>query len=1214
MTLLTSLFSSKMVFQSRTQSKRDAMPANKRGRRAGLSAEPELLECRRLLTAPVLNPNGDPTLDPINEDISSGANVGTLVSTVIARMSPGGGIFDADVGALKGIAVIGANQTNGTWQFSTNGGGTWANFGSTSSSSALFLASNASTRVRFVPNTNYNGSSGFTYTAWDQTSGSNGTKASALVRGGATSLSVDKDSAFITVTPVNDAPVLNPNGNPTVDAIPEDLPVASNNGTFITTIIARMSPGGGISDVDAAPINGIAIIGTNQDHGTWQFSTNNGTSWTNFGATSSASALFLAANASTRVRFLPDANFNGTSGFTYVGWDQTTGTNGTKASALVRGGSSSLSINKDSAFITVNSVNDAPIVNAAGNPTLDDIPENIPLASNAGTLVSTILNRMAPGGGIVDFDSGAVRGMAIIGSNQNNGIWQFSTNGGGTWGNFGAASPTNALLLASDANTRIRFVPNPDFDGTRGFTFLAWDQTSGANGGRGVTTSPGGSSAFSINTENVFITVTNVNRAPILNPGGNLLLNSLTDIGNQGTSIADLISRMAPDGGISDPDVNDPKGIAITATTQSSNDKWQYSTDSGATWFDVGATGATSALLLAGDGATRVRYVANGTFTGFVRFDYIAWDQSAGTNGTKTDVTNRGGSTPFSVATDSALLVVNTAPVLDTDGTPILSTILTNSPDASNTGDLIQDIIASMAPNGGITDVDPKAEQGIAITSANQLNGRWQFSLDNGSSWTDYGTGNINRWLLLASDDSTRLRFVPKPDFKGTARLNFIAWDQTSGTNGTFVDAGARGGSTAFSIATETTEIGVGTDSNTSSDFDIVILFPDGTVPDNIRSIFLAAAQRWSEIIIGDVPDVFVDGLGQIDDVVITAVAPSIDGAGGVLGQAGPDTVRPGSFIPSSGTMEFDIADLNTLLAAGQLDEVILHEMAHVLGFGTIWQDLGLINGSGTADPRFTGTQATNEYRSIFGVTDISVPLETQGGPGTAEGHWSEEIFDNELMTGFLNPGVPNPLSRITAASMADLGYVVDLAAADAYTDPTPIQGAATVAQSSVVRSYQMLPPKEYRVLGEDAFINPVQEALPLPVTLITSSDGIRIWDLVSGSMDGIAVTGTSSTGGIWQYTTNGGVNWTNVGSVSTGGALTLAADASTRLRFVADGSSALGSEVSFLSWDATGTNGGSIDASDLAGDKYVARISNSSLTDLEAVSATVIDEYFSLV
>jgi len=159
-----------------------------------------------------------------------------------------------------------------------------------------------------------------------------------------------------------------------------------------------------------------------------------------------------------------------------------------------------------------------------------------------------------------------------------------------------------------------------------------------------------------------------------------------------------------------------------------------------------------------------------------------------------------------------------------------------------------------------------------------------------------------------------------------------------------------------------------------------------------------------------------------------------------------------------------------------------------------------------------------------------------------------------------------------------------------------------------------MLPPKEYRVLGEDAFIDPVQEVLPLPVTLITSSDGIRIWDLVSGSMDGIAVTDTSSTGGIWQYTTNGGVNWTNVGSVSTGGALTLAANASTRLRFVGDGASALGSEVSFLSWDATGSNGGSIDAADLSGDKYVARISNSSLTDLEAVSATVIDEYFSLV
>jgi hypothetical protein len=43
--------------------------------------------------------------------------------------------------------------------------------------------------------------------------------------------------------------------------------------------------------------------------------------------------------------------------------------------------------------------------------------------------------------------------------------------------------------------------------------------------------------------------------------------------------------------------------------------------------------------------------------------------------------------------------------------------------------------------------------------------------------------------------------------------------------------------------------------------------------------------------------------------------------------------------------------------------------------------------------------------------------------------------FNNELMTGFIDQGA-NPLSRVTIASFGDLGYQVDLSAADPYTLP----------------------------------------------------------------------------------------------------------------------------------------------------------------------------------
>ena len=47
-------------------------------------------------------------------------------------------------------------------------------------------------------------------------------------------------------------------------------------------------------------------------------------------------------------------------------------------------------------------------------------------------------------------------------------------------------------------------------------------------------------------------------------------------------------------------------------------------------------------------------------------------------------------------------------------------------------------------------------------------------------------------------------------------------------------------------------------------------------------------------------------------------------------------------------------------------------------------------------------------------------------------GHWRQSVFGDELMTPAFTGNV-HPLSRVTVASLADLGYVVNLAAADAY-------------------------------------------------------------------------------------------------------------------------------------------------------------------------------------
>jgi hypothetical protein len=237
------------------------------------------------------------------------------------------------------------------------------------------------------------------------------------------------------------------------------------------------------------------------------------------------------------------------------------------------------------------------------------------------------------------------------------------------------------------------------------------------------------------------------------------------------------------------------------------------------------------------------------------------------------------------------------------------------------------------------------------------------------------------------------------------------------------------------------------------------------------RFAFTAAAARWGAIITADVRPVVIDGQ-TIDDVRIDAEGVRIDDVGKILGQAGPVDLRPGSFLPATGIMSFDSADLAQMESDGSLVSVIVHEMAHVLGFGTIFDRLGLITGAGGADPQFTGSSATREYAALLGpgAQPRGVPLANVGGPGTRDGHWREEVFANELMTGFLDTA-PNPLSRVTIGAFEDLGYSVDYEGADAYRLPTARELREFLAARTQRGHDCVIEVPEQRVLPETAFV-----------------------------------------------------------------------------------------------------------------------------------------------
>lgn len=225
--------------------------------------------------------------------------------------------------------------------------------------------------------------------------------------------------------------------------------------------------------------------------------------------------------------------------------------------------------------------------------------------------------------------------------------------------------------------------------------------------------------------------------------------------------------------------------------------------------------------------------------------------------------------------------------------------------------------------------------------------------------------------------------------------------------------------------------------------FDVTVRF-GGTPTPTQQAAFTAAAARWSEVIRTGLADVAVDAAagscvegapayaGPVDDVLIEAIVAPIDGPGLILGQAGPCLIRTAGGLTAYGVMQFDVADVAELEATDRLEAVILHEMGHVLGFGTLWGPL--VVGAGSGYPSFVGPVARGAWNAIGGSGD-AVPVEGSGGPGTADAHWSEAVFDNELMTGFIN-GTSNPLSAVTIGSLADLGYGVDLGAADPFGTP----------------------------------------------------------------------------------------------------------------------------------------------------------------------------------
>ena len=476
-----------------------------------LTSDPlySIVEIVLINDSPFFNSTAPDLIPVISEDIPNSDNNGTKMSDFAYL------ILDDDVGSSPGVAIVAANYTNGRWEYSVNNS-SWIPLPTNLSLDyALVLTAVDRNRIRFLPNQDYNGNTTITIAAWDGTDGmSSGSYLSARDTSAIDPFSSELKVITLIVQPVNDAPVL-PETPINMTTILEDD--YNSTGDTVLSLLQLAS------DVDIPKQQsqlGIVITEAQDENGIWQFSTDAGQNWEDFDEVSEESVILLYSipENDNRVRFVPYKDFNGQVTLRYNAWDLSAVVNDTIVSnvtvdaesasglglssgsgsgltvssmtppvvitsvtmlyATLPTGSTdvditdltagSLSINSNTAVLTIEPVNDSPVVTEGMH--LMDIPEDFPVVMNHGTQVKQIIevNRY-----YVDVDANPQTGLAVVEVDNRHGRWQYTCeNPPSNWQDFigdmyyGTVAPAlpipeKATLLLSSC--WIRFLPQPHF-------------------------------------------------------------------------------------------------------------------------------------------------------------------------------------------------------------------------------------------------------------------------------------------------------------------------------------------------------------------------------------------------------------------------------------------------------------------------------------------------------------------------------------------------------------------------------------------------------------------------------------------------------------------------------------------------------------------------------------------------------------------------------
>jgi VCBS repeat-containing protein len=683
--------------------------------------------------APVLSGAND--LAPVSEDAAS--NSGTLVSDLIA-----GQVTDADPGALSGIAVVAVDDTNGTWQYSTDGGSTWNSFGTVSTTSARLLGADGNTYVRFVPDANFNGTvtNGLTFHAWDQTSGTAGGTADTTalttdtVRDnfGAVSYSNNNGTESWTTDWVD----VDGNANGGNIFISGGQLVLSANLINFDTIDRGVDLSGATSATlsfsynnQLALLSSISLqISSNGGSSYSTIATFSPTSNTGAGTFSSDISAFISAN--TRIRFA----------ITGVLLGNTLSVDNIEVAYTT----SSFSAASASSDITVTAVNDAPVNTVPGAQTVAEDSTLVFSSGNANQL------------SIADVD--AASGIAQVTLSVTNGTLSLSGVGGLTFstGDGSADSTmvfTGTLTDVNAALNGLTFTPTANFTGAALLTLTTSDQGNTGAGG-------------ALNdSDSVSISVTAVNDAPVNTvPGAQTVAEDSTLVFSSGNANQ-----------LSIADVDAASGIAQVT----------LSVTNGA----LSLSGVGGLIFSTGDGSADATMVFTGTLA----------DVNAALNGlTFTPIANFSGVALLTLTTDDQGNTGTGGALNDSDSVSISVTAVNDAPVNTVPGaqGTNQDtpLVFSTANGNALAVSDADAGLSTLEVTLTATNGTVTLSGLGGLTFST-GDGSADATMVFTGTlpainaALNGLQFDPTAGFTGAANLQIVANDQgNTGAGGAQTD------------------------------------------------------------------------------------------------------------------------------------------------------------------------------------------------------------------------------------------------------------------------------------------------------------------------------------------------------------------------------------------------------------------------------------------